>query len=77
MWRSNPRQQQQRNRDSYTISQFCGFTYPIDDYTFLPIVPIIVRANGKEFKTYGLLDRGSRVTLIRDDVSTYLALKGE
>lgn len=31
----------------------------------------------KEFKTYGLLDRGSRATLIRDDVSTYLSLEGE
>lgn len=76
IWKGN-RASRNHNRASYVTSNFRGSTSSHASYTYLPIVPILVCANGKEVRTYGLLDSGSRVTLIREDVSKSLKLKGK
>lgn len=58
------------------LSQFCGITYPLDDYTFLHIVPIKARA--KERNSIPMdFSTSVALTLIRDDVSTYLSREGK
>lgn len=76
IWKGN-RASRNHNRASYVTSNFRGSTSSHASYTYLPIVPILVCANGKEVRTYGLLDSDSRVTLIREDVSKSLKLKGK
>ncbi|XP_045027948.1 uncharacterized protein LOC123471110 [Daphnia magna] len=44
--------------------------------TLLPIVPVILRANGKKYHLFALLDGGSEISVIRKKVATLLGLKG-
>ena len=44
----------------------------------MQIVPVVLRSeSGKEVSTYALLDAGSHVTLVRDDVAKKLELSGK
>ena len=47
-----------------------------DLYGALPIVPVVVKANGIELTTYALLDQGSQVSLIHQSLAAQLDLKG-
>ena len=42
----------------------------------LDVVPIRIVANGKTVETHGLLDNGSQLTLIRNDIASRLGLSG-
>ncbi len=44
---------------------------------YLQVVPVVLRANNRRFRTYALLDGGSQFTLIRDTVIKLLRLHGE
>ena len=45
-------------------------------YTMLPIVPVVLEANGKSISTYAFLDQGSEMTLLREDLANMLHLNG-
>jgi hypothetical protein len=45
--------------------------------TLLPIVPVILKANGKEFPLYALLDSGSEISAINGKTAALLNLQGE
>ena len=44
--------------------------------TLLPIVPVVIRADGKRFETLALLDGASEVTIICEEVVKHLGLSG-
>ncbi|KZS03751.1 Uncharacterized protein APZ42_033447 [Daphnia magna] len=44
--------------------------------TLLPIVPVILRANGKETHLFALLDGGSEISVIKKEKATLLGLEG-
>ena len=44
--------------------------------TMLPILPIILKANGKSVSTFALLDTGSEVTLVKNAVIETLGISG-
>jgi hypothetical protein len=44
--------------------------------TMLPMVPIILCANGKEIKLYALLDNGSEISIVKKEISDRLGLNG-
>jgi hypothetical protein len=44
--------------------------------TLLPIVQVVIRANGKRFETLALLDGASEVTMICEEVVKHLGLSG-
>lgn len=76
IWKGN-KASLNHSRASYAISNLRGSTSLHPSYTYLLILPILVCANGKEVQTYGLIDSGSRVTLIREYVSKCISLNGE
>lgn len=43
----------------------------------LPIIPVVVRAGEKSVKILALLDSGSQVTLIRNDIARHLGISGK
>ncbi|XP_057366956.1 uncharacterized protein LOC130687815 [Daphnia carinata] len=44
--------------------------------TLLPIVPILLKANGKEVYTFALLDSGSEISVLRRRTANKLGIKG-
>ena len=59
-----------------SVNMVSNLSKPPTFITLLNVVPIKVIANGKVFKTFALLDNGSDVSLIRQDVANYLNLIG-
>ena len=59
-------------------TSFVGVTRPENNVTLLPIVPMIVSSsNGKRLETFGLLDKGSEVTMIDSEAAKKLGLEGK
>ena len=44
---------------------------------YLQVVPVVLHANNRKYRTYALLDSGSQFTLIRASVAKRLKLHGE
>lgn len=49
---------------------------PDHSVTQQPIVPVLLRANFKVILTYALLDSGSEISMIREDITKHLKLQG-
>ena len=47
-----------------------------ESVTMLPIVPVVLTANGRKFQTFALLDSGSEVTLVEKGVIEKLGVDG-
>ena len=44
--------------------------------TYLPVVPVTLKANDRRYLTWALLDQGSEITVIRADLARRLGLTG-
>ncbi|XP_045023791.1 uncharacterized protein LOC123468402 [Daphnia magna] len=62
-----------------TPSKFSGSitTESAGSYTLLPIVPVILKANGKELPLYALLDPGREISVIKGRTASFLNLRGK
>ena len=66
------------NEDKVEKDSFNGILDRDESEMYLQIVPVILRSNeGKEVSTYALLDTGSHVTLVREDIASKLDLPGK
>ncbi|XP_057372209.1 uncharacterized protein LOC130693104 [Daphnia carinata] len=48
-----------------------------NETTLLPIVPMVIEANGRTWTGYGLLDPGSQISMITNALANELGLQGE
>ncbi|XP_057380930.1 uncharacterized protein LOC130703485 [Daphnia carinata] len=62
-----------------TTTKFSGSvtTKSAGSRTLLPIVPVILKANGKEYPLYALLDPGSKISVIRGKTAALINLRGK
>ena len=65
-------------REKAKTAEFSGsiVTRSVGKRTLLPIVPIILRANGKEIRLFAVLDSGSEISVLKKRVASLLELKG-
>ena len=65
-------------REKAKTPEFLGsiVTRSVGKRTLLPIVPIILRANGREIRLFAVLDTGSEISVLKKRVASLLELKG-
>ncbi|XP_057374666.1 uncharacterized protein LOC130695542 [Daphnia carinata] len=74
-----PRLYPQRMGPGSTTTKFSGSvaTKSAGSRTLLPIVPVILKANGNEYPLYALLDPGSEISVIRGKTAALINLRGK